>query len=708
MTEIKKASLIGAEIKTFQTRRGLDRIARRHRHQEGDVDDPLLTREWLVTNGLGGYASGTVCGIATRRFHGVLISALAAPRGRTMMLNRLTETLIYSAKDRRTVIAAEEPVEGDLELPAVHHLREFALEAGLPVWTFNVNGILLRKRIYMSHRQNTVYVRYELLEGSGVDRVTLEIAPGIHFRPHEGLLAGPQVEQYRFEARDGLYEVHEDTGYPPLRMYVDAPSSHFNLHPERARELRYRIEQDRGYDFRGNLYIPGEFCIDLTKEHGATLVASTEQLEVMKAMTPRYAFGAERERRRRLLAKADRRAQEGAAAELVLAADQFLITPEGRLRDQAVSHASGGEMKTIIAGYHWFTDWGRDTMISLEGLTLTTGRAHEAGYILRTFAHHIQDGLIPNMFPEGKNDGLYNTADATLWFFHALSRYTAYAADRPTLRLMIPRLLDIVDHHLAGTRFGIGVDPADGLLRQGAEGYQLTWMDAKVGDWVVTPRRGKAVEINALWYNALRLLEHWLRAERGHLPGENRADEIAAHAERCRRSFNQRFWNPRRGYLFDVVDCNGEAGKDDPSCRPNQLLAFSLEHPVLDGERWAPVLEACQEKLLTPVGLRSLSPDSPDYKAQYHGDLRARDAAYHQGTVWSWLIGPFVNCWLRLHPEEKQTARGLLDGLIAQLGEDCIGSVSEVFDAEAPFAPRGCCAQAWGVAELLRCLVLTA
>jgi predicted glycogen debranching enzyme len=354
-------------------------------------------------------------------------------------------------------------------------------------------------------------------------------------------------------------------------------------------------------------------------------------------------------------------------------------------------------------------------MISLEGLTLTTGRQREAGYILRTFAHYVRDGLIPNLFPEGEKEGLYHTADATLWFFHALDRYLDYTADRDTLRQLLPRLLDVVEHHLAGTRFGIGVDPADGLLRQGAEGYQLTWMDAKVGDWVVTPRRGKAVEINALWYNALRLLERWAREEpasavsanrgagAGLLPkGADAAAALARHAERAYESFNRRFWYPQGGYLYDVVD--GEQGDDD-ACRPNQVFAISLPHPVLAPKYWAPVVEVVKEKLLTPVGLRSLSPDHPDFKARYYGDLRARDAAYHQGTVWAWLIGPYLDAWLKVHPEDQAGAADLLEGFRAHLGEACLGTISEVFDAEAPFTPRGCAAQAWSVAEVLRCWV---
>jgi predicted glycogen debranching enzyme len=344
-------------------------------------------------------------------------------------------------------------------------------------------------------------------------------------------------------------------------------------------------------------------------------------------------------------------------------------------------------------------------MISLEGLTLTTGRQVEAGYILRTFAHYIRDGLIPNMFPEGEKEGLYHTADATLWYFHALDRYLAATGDRATLQLLLPKLLDIVEHHLRGTRFGIGVDPADGLLRQGAEGYQLTWMDAKVGDWVVTPRRGKAVEINALWYNALRLLEEWVREEqesevKGVEASSLTPDALAGHAERIRRSFNRRFWYADGGHLYDVVDAEG--GGDDPACRPNQILAISLAHPVLDPERWRPVLDVVTERLLTPVGLRSLAPGHPEYKAKYYGDLRARDAAYHQGTVWAWLIGPFLDAWLKVHPEDRTGARRFLQGFVDHQHDACIGSISEIFDAEEPFTPRGCVAQAWSVAEVLR------
>ncbi|MDQ6623149.1 MAG: glycogen debranching protein, partial [Verrucomicrobiota bacterium] len=350
---------------------------------------------------------------------------------------------------------------------------------------------------------------------------------------------------------------------------------------------------------------------------------------------------------------------------------------------------------------HWFTDWGRDTMISLEGLSLTTGRWVEAGYILRTFAHYVRDGLIPNMFPDGENEGLYHTADATLWFFHALGRYLDLTSDEITLQLLLPTLTGIAEAHLRGTKFNIHIDPADGLFTQGAEGYQLTWMDAKMGDWVVTPRRGKAVELNALWFNALQLLAGWLRQT----GNENEAERYEKHAAQTRASFNARFWDAKDGYLYDVIDCNGESGKVDRSCRPNQIFAISLEHPVLEESRWRSVLEVVERELLTPVGLRSLSPNDPDYRPIYSGNLRSRDGAYHQGTVWAWLIGPFIDAWRKLHPDDSLGAKKFLEGFVHQLDEAGIGTISEVFDARAPHTPGGCIAQAWSVAEVLRCWV---
>jgi predicted glycogen debranching enzyme len=429
-----------------------------------------------------------------------------------------------------------------------------------------------------------------------------------------------------------------------------------------------------------------------------TLVASTEPWDRIRAVDPTYAQSAEQRRRKRLLSRAHPEARTGIAAELVFAADQFIIVPAGRVGDRLRAWAAGDEVRTVIAGYPWFTDWGRDTMISLEGLTLVTGRHVEAGYILHTFSQYVRNGLIPNMFPEGENLGVYHTADATLWFFHAIDRYLCATNDETLLPQILPTLEQIIQSHLKGTDFGIGVDPADGLLKEGAPGYQLTWMDAKVGDWVVTPRRGKAVEINALWYNALCLMQKWLRES----DRASAADVLTQHAKQARDSFQKRFWYAEGNYLYDVVD--GENG-DDHSLRPNQILAISLDHPILDQEKWQRVLEVVKTNLLTPLGLRTLAPSDKDYKPRYDGDLRSRDAAYHQGTVWPWLLGPFIDAWLKVHPGDTKSVAGFLSVFDVHLQDGALGSIAEIFDAEPPYLQRGCVAQAWSVAEILRCFV---
>ncbi len=657
---------------------------------------PLLMREWLVTNGLGGYASGTISGAATRRFHGLLIAALPAPLGRRMVLNHISEQL--RLPDGSTaLIGGEERVGAAPELYGAEYLKDFRLESGLPVWLYEVGGAAFEKRVLMPHLQNTVHVNYRLIEGKGPIR--LKIRPSVHFRPHEGALAELQRE-YKVTFENNRFEICAAGQQLGLRLVLFGERGAFTLEPKVIQKLLYRIEESRGYESVGDLWSPGYFRADLDSGHDVTLVGSTEAWEVIQALNPHDALAAEHERRRRLIERAAPAARSGSGPMLVFAADQFLIKPAGRVEDAARAHAAGDEVRTVIAGYHWFTDWGRDTMISLEGLTLSTGRYEEAGNILRTFAHYVRDGLIPNLFPEGESKGLYHTADATLWFFHAIARYLDYTNDRQTLRLVLPKLVDIIRHHERGTHFHIGVDPKDGLLSQGEDGYQLTWMDAKVGDWVVTPRRGKAVELNALWYNALRLMETWVREEQG----EASARPFGERAEQAYQAFNEKFWYQEGGYLYDVI---GFDGKPDAACRPNQVFAISLPHPVLDRSRWESVMTVVQRKLLTPVGLRSLAPGHPDYKPQYYGDLRARDAAYHQGTVWAWLIGPFIDAWLKLHPDSRDKARHFLDGLVVLPTESCIGSIAEIFDAEKPFTPRGCLAQAWSVAEVLRCWVKT-
>jgi predicted glycogen debranching enzyme len=617
------------------------------RRIEGSELAKLIDREWLVTNGLGGYACGTLAGAATRRYHGLLVAAHAAPLGRVMMFNHLAEEFRVPNAPDLQVGGVERP-GGSLEIKGSESLDEFRLEFGLPVWRYRVGNCTIEKRVVMPHRRNTVHVMYSLAEGEG-----------------------------------------------PVRLKLRS----FALDGKRSSDILYRVEETRGYEGIGVLWSPGLFRVHLRPGKPVVLTGSTETWERALALPADEALAAETEGRRRMLAISAPPARSGFGAELALAADQFVVTPATRAADMARAIAAGNDARTIIAGYHWFTDWGRDTMISLDGLTLVTGRYHDARNILRTFAAHVKDGLIPNYFPDKSNEGVYHTADASLLFFQAVNRYLEATGDHDTLHGIFPALSQIIEKHLEGTRFGI--DPRDGLLKQGADGYQLTWMDAKCGDWVVTPRRGKAVEINADWYNALKLFEGWTR-DRGDAAG---AEKLAAHAARCRESFNRRFWCERENGLYDVID--GENG-DDASCRPNQLFAIAMPHPVLDESRWAAVVETCRSRLLTPVGLRSLAPGSPDYKVRYFGDLRSRDAAYHQGTVWAWLIGPFIDAWMKTHPDRGGEARGFLQGFVDHLSEACIGSISEIFDAEPPYEPRGCVAQAWSVAEVLRCWVMTA
>jgi predicted glycogen debranching enzyme len=664
-----------------------------HRHiaiASAERRDVLARREWFVANGLGGYASGTLGGVPTRRYHGMLVAALPNPAGRVMMLNSVAEQVKLPDHTRADLgwVAPVYSSGNTLELV------DFELELGLPVWRFSGLGVTIERRVFLAYGHNTTFITYRLLEGP---TVKLEVRPSLQFRGHDDPVSVVLPEAYPLHAYGARIDLSAPAPLPGLRLHLHAAKPTFVIQPMNVPDLAYETEESRGYESRGQLYSPGRFRAHLAADQTVALVASTEPWETVRTMSPDDALAAERERRHRLLDQAHPKARTGVAAELVLAADQFVIRPAGRHEDHVRARVAGDEAWTVIAGYHWFTDWGRDTMISLEGLTLTTGRHMEAGWILRTFAYYVKSGLIPNMFPEGENDGLYHTADATLWFFHAIDRYVEATRDTATLRAILPKLVEIVRCHLEGTRFGIGVDREDGLLRQGAPGYQLTWMDAKVDGWVVTPRRGKAVEINALFYNALRILQQYLMEE----GDADTALRIGDLADRVRISFNHRFWYEEGRYLYDVVDAEG--GGDDAALRPNQIFAVALDHPVLDRERWQPVVDIVERELVTPVGLRSLGRNHPDYKRTYDGDLRARDAAYHQGTVWGWLIGPFIDAWVKVH-DDREGALRFLEGFKPHLADACIGTISEVFDAEEPFTPRGCAAQAWSVAEVLRCV----
>jgi len=658
-------------------------IVRTVPRDDGDWDT-WASREWLVANGLGGYASGTVAGPPTRRYHALLVVALPSPLGRVSLLSSV-DASVGRFGDRLEQLNAL----GDSTPRA---LADFKLIAGLPVWRYELRDITIERRLFMPHEQNTVLSTYSVIRAPG--RVQLRLRPQFQLRLHEAPVDTPLPPSPAISTHARHVEIVLDPAVAPVRMMLSGRSAQLHLEPEETHDVHYVLEEQRGYASRASAWSPGFYDIELGEGEHATFLASTDSVAEIEALTADAAMHAELERRARLLMAADCSQPNSLAAELVFAADQFLIEPAARTADEARLRASGEHARSVIAGYHWFTDWGRDTMISLEGLTLSTGRWTEARGTLLTFAHHLRDGLLPNLFPEGSKEGLYHTADATMWFFHAIDRFVEITGDVDTLRVLLPHLDDVVGFHVKGTRFGIRMD-ADGLLTQGDPNLPLTWMDAKVEDWVVTPRRGKPVEINALWFNALSLLAGWHRRF-----GDD-AGELDAIAARTKASFNRRFWYEAGGYLYDIVD--GESG-DNAMCRPNQILSLSLRYPVLDQSRWRAVLDVVTERLLTPFGLRTLDPDDPLFEAQYFGDLRARDAAYHQGTVWAWLIGPFIDAWLRVNPGAEREALSFLTGFAGHLNEACVGTISEIFDGTAPFTPRGCVAQAWSVAEVLRCL----
>lgn len=638
--------------------------------------------EWLVTNGLGGFASGVVSGGITRRYHGMLVAAHPAPVGRVVHVAAMR---IAARSDSGSIWLDHEDI-GVLSAQQMP-LRSFRLEAGLPVWRYVVGTVTIERRLVMPRGSNTTVVLFRRL--SGAEPLTLVCEPVVAARTLHAALNEPLLA-----ARAGMSDAGVELRYeavPTLRCGATAPAGAWTLTPDREVELEFLSESERGYHATGRVDIPCR--VELSVGDGTVALWMSTESDLAHPPDLAALVCEERGRRADLLARASVH-DDAFAAELVLAGDQFIIAPVGH----AAAINSGrppADRRSVIAGYHWFTDWGRDTMISLDGLTLSTGRYEDAAQMLRLFAGHVRDGLIPNLFPEGEHLGLYHTADATLWFFEAVARYVRTTSDRRLLHELLPTFVDILHWHRRGTGYGIRLDQADGLLTQGAEGYALTWMDARMDDWVVTPRRGKAVEINALWFNAVSLAHEWL--EEAHLYDE--ATLALADARRAQVAFNQRFWNPETGWLYDVVD--GE-GADDPRCRPNQVLAISLSHAVLDERRWTDVLSAVRTRLLTPLGLRTLAPDAPGYRSHYAGDLRARDGAYHQGTVWPWLIGPYVDALLKANVDRLDEAREVLGAFVDHLSEAGVGSISEVCDAERPHVPRGCIAQAWSVAEVLR------
>ncbi|HET9488156.1 MAG TPA: amylo-alpha-1,6-glucosidase [Methylomirabilota bacterium] len=635
-------------------------------------------REWLCTNGLGGFAAGTVAGTLTRRYHGLLVAALDPPLGRTLLVSKIEEQIAYDGLE--AALGTNRWTDGTVAPQGYRAIERFHLDGTTPVWTYALADALVEKRVWMDPGANTTYVRYALLRGRVPVGLNLEVL--VNYRDYHGSTHGADWRMDISPARDGIRVI----AYPGARpLLMLAAGAEARLAHTWYRGFHRVAERERGLDAEEDHLHAGTFLVRLGADEAVTLVLSAEanpSLDAAEAWERRRRHEAELLRRWRGSLGAAAEAAPAWIGRLVLAADQFIVSRPLAEEPEGLS---------IIAGYHWFGDWGRDTMIALPGLALATGRPEVAARILRTFARFVDRGMLPNRFPDQGEMPEYNTVDATLWYFDAIRAYHAATGDDGLLKELFPVLESIVHWHREGTRYGIGVDPADGLLRSGEPGVQLTWMDAKVGDWVVTPRAGKAVEINALWFNALATMEAFARRLR------QPATPWTALAARVRSSF-ERFWNEGAGYCYDVID--GAAGHDG-SLRPNQLFAVALPQSPLSAERQRRVVDVCARELLTSYGLRSLAPGHPDYHGHYGGGPHERDGAYHQGTVWAWLLGPFALAHYKVYGDRAR-ARSFLAPLAHHLDDHGLGSIAEIFDGDPPFVPRGCVAQAWSVAETLR------
>ncbi len=634
--------------------------------------------EWLITNGIGGYATGTIAGSLSRCYHGLLVAALQPPLGRTLFLTRLDETVRLG--EQRFCLFTNRWSPDNVEPNGTVYLERFHLEGTTPVWTFTLGDGVFEKRVWMQPGANSTYIRYDYVRGSRP--LSLHLKAIVNDRDHHGRTRAGAWEMNVAPVESGLRFQTNLEGATPFYLLSQAAAA-----SPRAvwyKEYYLQTENYRGLADQEDHFYGGLFRATLEPGHHLTLVATTHanaNLDGVSAYQERLAY-----EQAILNLAPDWTAPDATTKQrlrqLTLAAEQFIVARESENEPRG---------RTVIAGYPWFSDWGRDTMIALPGLTLTTGRPDVARSILRTFARYVDQGMIPNRFPDVGETPEYNTVDATLWYFEAIRAYHAATADDDLLRELFPILAEIITWHQKGTRYQIHQDAADGLLYAGEPEVQLTWMDAKVDDWVVTPRIGKPVEINALWYNALCLM-----AEFANYLGQPAVgyQQLAAQVQ---ASFS-RFWFEGGGYCYDVVD--GPQG-DDASLRPNQLLAVSLPYSPLTPEQQRLVVDVCGRELLTPVGLRSLAPGHPDYQGHYGGDRYTRDAAYHQGTVWGWLIGPFVSAHYRVYGDAA-AARSYLLPFLRHLSSHGVGSLSEIFDGDPPFTPRGCIAQAWSVAEVLR------
>lgn len=637
--------------------------------------------EWLVTNGIGGYASGTIAGLLSRRYHGLLMAALQPPLGRTLLLAKIDETAeydgIYPNSGKFYPLHTNRWASGKVEPNGYLYLNRFHMEGTTPVWTYGIANALLEKRIWMQPGANTTYIQYRLTRATGA--LTLEARAFVNYRDYHQTTIMNDWEPDISSRENGLRLQMCDSATP---FYLLSSKAGFYPQFDWYEDFFLSVEEYRGQnDVEEDHIYAAQIRYTLQPGESLTLVASTEsdpELDGDKAYAVRQEY------ERTLLEQAGEFAASAPAPvrQLILAADQFVV------KRPTVRDPNG---RSIIAGYHWFSDWGRDTMIALPGLTLTTGRPAAAATILRTYAQFVDMGMIPNRFPDVGERPEYNTVDATLWYFEAIRAYFEATGDRNLLSELFPVLRDILRWYERGTRYNIHMDRSDALIYAGEAGVQLTWMDAKVGDWVVTDRIGKPVEINALWYNALRVMAEFAR-QLGEPSGQ-----YDVLADRVQIGFG-RFWNRQMGYCYDVLD--GPEG-NDLSLRPNQLLAISLPHSPLEPRQQRSAVDACARHLLTAHGLRTLSSDDAAYVGHYGGDQLQRDSSYHQGTVWGWLIGPFVSAHLRVYKDPEQ-ARSYLYPMLHHLADHGIGTLSEIFEGDPPFTPRGCIAQAWTVAEVLR------
>ena len=643
----------------------------------GDLD-AALRREWLETNGLGGFASSTIIGLNTRRYHALLAAATKPPVGRFVLLSKLEETLLIEGM---AFELSANRYPGVVHPQGFRYLKQFRLDP-FPVFTYEIEGIEIAKSVLMIHGENSTAIHYELQKNNHPEspkNLQLEIRPLIAFRDYHSTTHENSSINSTVVQRPGLASISPYPGLPALHLAHNAVQ--LRIVGDWYRNFEYEVERERGLDFSEDLFNPLVLRFDLGRRNQATIIASTEARDVAKISEYRQS-----EITRRQHTSVSGIGCDDFSQALAAAADQYIV--------------SRGEEKTIIAGYHWFSDWGRDTMIALPGLTLPTGKHEVARSILRTFAKHTDEGMLPNRFPDAGETPEYNTVDATLWFFEAARAYVAYTNDHEFVRKeLYPVLVDVISWHARGTRYGITVDSC-GLLTSGAPGVQLTWMDAKVGEWVVTPRRGRPVEIQALWYNALCVMEDFAR-KFGDESGQKKYRSMAILAS---WSFNRLFWNERSGCLYDVIN----SGAPDASIRPNQIFAVSLPYSMLSPERAKSVVDEVQRHLLTPYGLRTLAPSDPLYRGRYTGGQIERDGAYHQGTVWPWLFGPFITAYMKVYGKSetaRKQAEAWVEPLRVHLTDAGLGQISEIFDGDSPQRPCGCIAQAWSVAELLRAYV---